>query len=292
MHIVTSVHRTGYTVNIDGKPEFCIINNSFKGDERPVVGDFVTVERVGDQILITGIAPRRNYIGRYDHYKDKYQGFAANVDTIFVVTSANKEFSSHRLRRFLTLSGGQDIDKVVVLTKIDENKKGYGKYVKIIENEFPGVRIVAINALDKKQVEGLLEYTGEDSTVLLLGSSGVGKSTIINTLCGLVIKTKETQCERFANRGKHTTSSRNLYFSDYGIKIIDVPGVRIVGVESEVARASEIFDKIEELAFKCKYTNCRHLTEDRCMVKQAIADGNLTQAELDNYNRVVHGSER
>ena len=224
---ITSVHKTGYDVDIFGEREFCIINNSFKGEDKPVVGDYVEVQKVEDQYLILNIARRKNYIGRYDIYKNRVQGLAANVDWIIVVTSATREFSTNRINRFLQLSGEQQANHAIVLTKIDicKNKK---QFQDTLKNEFPDVPIIAINALKQSEVEKLYDLVGEGESILLLGSSGVGKTTIINSLTGLELRTKETKKGKFADSGKHTTSARTLYHTPAGRKIIDIPGIKII----------------------------------------------------------------
>jgi len=218
--VVVSVHKTGCEVLIDAtdKPVFCLI----KSDKLPVVNDNVVLEKREDKYFVKGILERRNLIARYDFYKERHQGFAANIDAVFIVTSANREFSINRVKRFLALCDGQDVRKVVVVTKIDLE----GNVPKI---NIEGVEQININSLDPKDV-GRLEWRG---TALLMGSSGVGKSTILNTLCGLNLKTREVQGDRLANKGRHTTSARTMYFLKDGRRIIDTPGVRIVGVEGE-----------------------------------------------------------
>ena len=139
------------------------------------------------------------------------------------MTSANKEFSLNRIKRFSALLDGQDIKKIVVLTKSDLCSD-INKYTFDI----------AINAHQKDDVAKLLEFVPKGGTALLMGSSGVGKSTIINTLCGLNLKTNTVQAERLGNKGKHTTSARTAYYLPDGRKIIDTPGIKIVGVEGEV----------------------------------------------------------
>jgi len=287
---ITSVSKKGYYAKIGKETHFCIINNSFTGGEdRPVVGDKVQLQHRDSQYLITSIQPRKNYLARYDHDRERYQGFASNLDTIFVVTGANKEFSPTRIRRFLLLSGGQDIRKVIVLTKVDLlSKKELAEFTKTLEKEFPMVEHVCINALDKVAVESLLGFVRKKGSMILLGSSGVGKSTITNTLCGLELKTSETlKGGRFADKGKHTTSSRNMYYTKSGHKIIDVPGIKIVGVEHSTVLESEIFEKIRELAKQCKFTNCRHDTEPSCAVKLAIESGELDEIEFENYLEII-----
>jgi ribosome biogenesis GTPase len=220
--VVVSIHKTGCEVLVEGmdKPVFSLI----KTGELPVVNDNVQLEKREDKCFVKGILPRKNLIARYDFYKERHQGFAANIDTVFVVTSANREFSLNRVKRFLALCEGQNVRKVVVVTKVD------------LTNDAPKIDIacveqVNINSLNPKDV-GKLKWKG---TALMMGSSGVGKSTILNTLCGLNLKTREVQGDRLANKGRHTTSARTMYFLKDGRRIIDTPGVRIVGIEGESA---------------------------------------------------------
>lgn len=228
--IVTSVHRTGCEVFIESNDDTCktigtvstnkLIFCLLKHCELPVVGDKVSLEKREDKYFIVEILPRKNLIARYDFYKDRHQGFAANVDVVFIVTSANREFSKSRIERFLALCEGQDVRRVVVVTKKDLAEE-------IPKVNIDGIEQININALNRKDVEKI-KWKG---TALLMGSSGVGKSTILNTLCGLNIKTSDVQGERLANKGRHTTSARTMYFLVDGRRVIDTPGVRIVGVE-------------------------------------------------------------
>lgn len=230
---VVSVHKTCCEVLIEGmqKPEMCLLKRSLPTksdmcDDLPIVNDSVHLEKREDKYFVQEILPRRNLIARYDFYKDRYQGFAANVDVVFIVTSANREFSLNRIKRFLALCDGQDVRKVVVVTKTD-------LAAQIPKIGIEGVEQIDMNALDERDVKKLF-WKG---TALLMGSSGVGKSTILNTLCGLNLKTREVQGDRLANKGKHTTSARTMYFLADGRKIIDTPGVRIVGVEGDSAES-------------------------------------------------------
>jgi len=291
---ITSVSKTGYHTKLlsDGGGVFAITNNSFQpygdveGLDKPLVGDVVDLVLRDDQHIITNIAPRRSHIARFDHDKQKYQGFAANVDVVFVVTSANREFSVTRLRRFLALSGDQDIKQVVVLTKKDLCKD-IGVFEQTLKTEFAGVGFVTLNALDGAEVKKLTKHIPKGGSVILLGTSGVGKSTIINTLCDAGIKTAATMDAKWGDKGRHTTSSRNMYFTRDGRKIIDVPGIKIVGIEGDVARQSEVFEKIQTLAAGCRFNNCRHLAEPNCAVKEAVERGELNPDEFATFLQIV-----
>ena len=230
---VISVSKTGYHVNVNGKTVFCLINNSFKSDEKPIVGDLIVAEQREDKYFILDIKTRRSLLRRFDETKQCYQHIAANVDTVFIVTSANREFSENRIKKFLALCDGQQIRCVIVLTKTDQNKTQCTTYNDLCKRL--GTEWIGINALKKDEVKKLLNYWQCGETALLMGSSGVGKSTIINTLCGLNLKTQGIQGARRLNQGRHTTSARTMYFLECGRKIIDNPGVRIVGTVQQIS---------------------------------------------------------
>ena len=233
--LVTGVHKTGYDVLVDKKTYFCIVNNSYSASERPAVGDIALIEKEYDQYLLKNIEERKTIIGRYDHDRNRFQVFAANVDVAFIVTSANKEFNINRVKRFLNLISEQDIRPVVVLTKKDL-ADDLSPFISQIEELEEDVDILPINAMLPEDVMKLLNFVKRGQTMLLLGASGVGKSTITNTLTGLNIRTQETQGEKHGNRGKHTTSARNLYQipKSNGKKIIDSPGISIIATENDI----------------------------------------------------------
>ena len=218
---VVSVAKNGFHVMIDGEVQFCLVNNSFRPDAPPIVNDVVEIEKREDKYFVIDIMPRKSFVARYDETRDKLQYFAANVDVVFVVTSANREFSPERIRRFMRLIDGQPIRGAVVLTKTDVNKKKF---------DTQGIGHIVVNALDDNDVKKLFDYWGPGETAMLVGSSGVGKSTIINSLAGLDIKTQEVMGAHKRNAGRHTTSARTLYYLDCGRKIVDNPGVRVVSV--------------------------------------------------------------
>ena len=224
---VVDVAKTGYGVNVDGTRFFCITNNSFRGESPPVVGDWVEVLQIEDQFFVQDYEERKNFLGRYDPYKNRVQGLAANVDWMIVVTSANREFSVNRIKRFFTLAGEQQINTAIILTKVDLCKD-VSKFTKILGTEFPDVPVIKMNALTSKEVHKIYDLVEEGESVLLVGSSGVGKTTIINTMTGLQLRTLPTKTGKFQDHGKHTTSARTLYPTPNGRKVIDIPGIKIV----------------------------------------------------------------
>jgi ribosome biogenesis GTPase len=217
---VISVARTGFYARIEDEIYLCLCK-SFEGETAPVVNDSVEVEKREDKYFIVKINPRKNLIGRFDACKQKYQYFAANIDVVFIVTSANREFSDAKIRRFTALCENKNVRYAAVITKPD-----LGGKIPDLDCEN-----ITVNALEKNEAEKLFKYWAKDETAMLLGSSGVGKSTIINTLCELSLKTREVQPDRRHNKGRHTTSGRTLYFLKDGRKIVDNPGVRFVDTD-------------------------------------------------------------
>lgn len=221
---IISVSKTGYQVALKGETVFCLINNSYTSDTPPIVNDKVVIEQREDKFFILEIKPRKNILSRYDETKDRHQYFAANIDIVFIVTSANREFSIDRIKRFIALAETQSIKSIVILTKTDQSDRTY--YQNILESE--KIEYIGINATNKTDVEKLFAFWKSGETAILIGSSGVGKSTLINSLTGLDLRTQEIQSARRLNQGRHTTSARTLYFLPCGRKIIDNPGIKIV----------------------------------------------------------------
>jgi|GEM_PF-7076276 len=241
---IVSIHKTGCDVLLGDKLYFCLVKLwrvVCDGYEKPVVGDRVRLEQKDDKYIVKEILERKNFVARYDFYKSRYQGLAANVDTAFIITGADREFSANKVSRFLKLLEGDndgeqtEIRKVIVVTKTD--------LTEVLSNyklQIDGVEQIFINAKETAECAKLLDYLKKGGTGLLLGSSGVGKSTIVNNLCGLNLKTNEVQGKKFGNKGKHTTSARTMYFLNNGKRIIDSPGVKIVGLESDSLAAGRV----------------------------------------------------
>ncbi len=253
----------------------------------PAVGDWVVIRRrrAGDQAAIVAVLPRRTWFSRKTAgtVTDE-QIVAANVDVVFTVMALDADFSPRRLERYLLLARESGAEPVILLTKPDVSN--------VLPAQVAEIRSVAgslpLHVVNPKRNEGIEQvaaYLTSGRTGALLGSSGVGKSTIINRLVGEdVQKTREVRTAD--SKGRHTTMHRELVVLPNGGLIIDTPGMRELQLWDVGDSVRETFDDIETVAAGCHFTDCRHRGEPRCAVKDAIADGRLAAGRLESYLRL------
>ena len=256
---------------------------------RPTVGDWVVLDescsRV-ERVLDRKSEFRRLAAGE----KSEIQLIAANVDILFVVTSCNEEFKESRLERYLALAHEAGAIPVIVLTKIDlsDDPDSYSERANGIRS---GLHVERINALDKNTFAGILAWLEPASTVALAGSSGVGKSTILNTMAGKrVAATAGIRDDD--KKGRHTTTHRALHRLPGGGLMIDVPGMRELGVSVGDAALAAVFDDIEAVATRCRFVDCGHGSEPGCAVRLAVENGDITERRLDSYLRLLRENAR
>lgn len=255
----------------------------------PTVGDWLLLDPATGQVqrmLERKSLFRRKAAGA----ESKLQLMAANVDTLFVVTSCNGDFNPSRLERYLALALEAKVEPVVVLTKADLAGDVAG-YLRQGMNLNPDLAVEAVNALDPDSVASLLPWCGTGQTVALAGSSGVGKSTLVNTLCGTAAQATAAIREDDA-RGRHTTTSRSVHFLPQGGLLIDSPGLRELQLSACESGVSSVFGEIEALARSCRFNDCRHLSEDGCAVRAAVDRGDLEPRRLANYHKLMAEQER
>jgi ribosome biogenesis GTPase len=210
---------------------------------------------------------------------------AANIDTLFIVASCNQDFSVARLERYLVLARDVGVNPVVVLTKSDltETPDAFAAAVRAIE---PGLQVETVNARDPASARRLAAWCTKGQTVALLGSSGVGKSTLVNTLRGS--DSVATQAIRaHDDTGRHTTTVRTMYRLDQGGWLLDTPGMRELQLSDAAAGVSEVFDDFILAAERCRFSNCAHDSEPGCAVQAAIAEGSLTVERFNRWRRLT-----
>ena len=218
----------------------------------------------------------------------KEQLLAANIDYVFIVTALDQDFSVRRIERYLSAVTSGGAEPVVILNKADLCNDVPG-YLNQVEAVAPGVPVHTLTALEAGTLGDLTPYLREGTTVTLIGSSGVGKSTLINSLLGTEV-TPTGAVRAGDDEGRHTTTWREVFILPQGGVLIDNPGLREIGAWS--ADVSEGFADITELALGCVYRDCTHTREPGCAVQAAVKVGELDPKRLQNYRRLVREAER
>lgn len=256
----------------------------------PAVGDYVIAEwPEGDgNAVITGLFPRRScFIRKAAGTGNREQVVAANIDTVFICMSLNKNFNIRRLERYLSIAYDSGATPVAVLTKADLCS-AVGERIAEVQNAAPGVDVLAVSALDE-DTRAVMRHVLPGRTVAFIGSSGVGKSTLINRLTGTdSIATRETGND---DKGRHTTTHRELITLPNGAFVIDTPGMRELGMWDSGGGIDTAFADIEALSRTCRYSDCTHNGEPGCAVRKALEDGTLDRARWNSYLKLKTENE-
>ena len=293
---VVAQHRTGYVVaegpdaeaGAESPPEWQRATGYRKGklapEERAAVGDWVLVEGDAAAPRIVALLPRHSAIKRGaagEHYRQ--QLIAANVDTVFVVCGLDADFNARRIERYLLLVQGSGATPVVVLTKADKagDTAADDARAALAGLASQQVAVVALNAKDAASVAALSPWLQPGRSVVLVGSSGAGTSTLTNTLLG-VEKMKTGEVRAHDARGRHTTTHRALIPLPSGACLIDTPGMRELKPTGE-EDVADSFEDIDALAAQCRFRDCRHLREPGCAVRGALEAGTLDAGRYANF---------
>ncbi len=254
-----------------------------KAIDRPTVGDWVVLDE--SLARIEQVLERKSLFRRMGAGGGEAQPIAANIDALFIVTSCNEEFKESRLERYLALCAEAGAMPVIVLTKTDLTDET-DRFIHRARSVQAGVPVETVNARDPASLDGLRAWVDDNTTVALVGSSGVGKSTLLNSLAGSELAATSEIREQ-DKKGRHTTSHRALHRLPEGGLIIDVPGMRELGVAEVGYSLGMVFEDIEQLAGQCRFTDCSHQSEPDCAVQQAIYEGLLDRRRLASYQKLV-----
>ncbi len=291
---ITQEHRNGYLAYSRHGEFRAELAGSFRHragsrsrSERPAVGDWVALQfhDNGNQTMIHGVLPRASAFSRkVAGVRSEEQVVAANIDTVFIVAGLDGNFNPRRIERALILAWESGAQPVVVLNKCDLSD-ALDAQVAEMRNVALGVPVLTASATEGSGLEALTAYAGPGKTVALIGSSGVGKSSITNRLAGMNVQKVEYVSES-VGKGRHTTTRRELISLPSGGAIIDTPGMRELQLWDGDQGIGETFDDVEELAAQCRFRDCDHRDEPGCAVAHALADGRLDAGRFGNYRKM------
>jgi ribosome biogenesis GTPase len=253
---------------------------------------------VGDWLLMPhsenespALLERQSCFQRKSPGSNTSQLIAANVDTAFVVSSCNHDFNLSRIERYLALAKEAQVETVLVLTKADlVSESQLDTYLAQLNELQAHLIVLTLNALDVEEAQQLNDWCKVGQTVVLLGSSGVGKTTLSNSLC--LMKQATASIRDDDSKGRHTTTGRALYFTHAGGLILDCPGMRELQLTDCEEGVRAVFSDIELIAQQCKFKNCQHQSEPGCKVIEALEAGELDPRRLANYQKMLKEQAR
>ena len=295
---VTQEHRERYVVSsgdedyeaeITGNMRFTAADRS----DFPAVGDWVAMKVYDmDMAIIHQILPRKSILERQSVSKaGEKQVISANVDVAFVVQSIDSNFNINRLERYMTICHSSAIEPILVISKTDLARANEVEDAIIsVKAAHPDLRYVLLSNFSNAGLDEIRSVMVSGYTYCVVGSSGTGKSTLINNLLHRnILKTNPLSTS--TGKGKHTTEHRELFVLENGAVIIDTPGMRELGVTDDSDGIRNTFSEIHDLSLKCKFTDCTHTDEKGCVVIEAIEKGLIDNHSLENYRRLLREQE-
>jgi ribosome biogenesis GTPase len=261
-------------------------------EERPATGDWISlrVDHVDTSARAHVVVPRRTaFIRRAAGEKATAQVVAANIDRVLVVTALPHDMNERRLERYLALAWESGAVPAVVLTKCDLVSDVEDQVTRV-HRVAPGVDVIAVSATSEQGIDELRTLIAPGTTIALLGSSGVGKSTLVNRLAGsTIMRTADVDRD---GRGRHTTTHRELVRLENGMLVIDTPGMREMQLWSAEAGLEQVFEDIVALSESCRFSDCRHDNEPGCAVAEAVASGAMSAERLRSWRKLVREAAR
>lgn len=296
---VVSVHKDSYTVTTGGKATFAELSGSLlyaseSASDLPTTGDWVYADFFDDDshAIIYGVLPRRTLLKRKTAGKQvDFQLIAANIDVAFIIQSLNENLNLRRLERYLVMVNEGGIEPVILLSKCDLIAESEVEIIKQkVMDISPHTTVMEFSNVNRENIDSILGYLMSKHTYCLLGSSGVGKTTLLNSIIGN--EEFETRAvSKIQSKGRHTTTSRQLVRLESGAMIIDTPGMRELGSLSMDEGLDETFSDILALSLSCKFANCSHSSEKGCAILEAIKTGALSEHRYQNYLKMKKESE-
>lgn len=275
---IIEVHRSGLHILGDG------IDTTIPPGPDATVGDWLLLDR--GHPGSSRVLERKSLVKRRAAGSDRQvQLIAANIDTAFIVTSCNQDFNVARLERYIALAFDAEVTPVIVVTRIDicDAPEHYRDAAGAISDRVP---VVVLNARSDEPKSRLAQWCRPGQTVAFLGSSGVGKSTLVNALSGT--QSIETRAIREDDaRGRHTTTHRQLYLLPDGCAVLDTPGMREIQLTDAETGVADVFADLHQLSEQCRFTDCRHEAEPGCAVLAALDNGMIDTPRLDRWKKLV-----
>ncbi|PKL64719.1 MAG: ribosome small subunit-dependent GTPase A [Methanomicrobiales archaeon HGW-Methanomicrobiales-3] len=259
-----------------------------RSGQYPAVGDFVVLldrQETGTSTIVA-ILPRTSIFSRGEAGPDGTdQVIAANIDTVFIMTAAGHDLNARRTERYLAIAHASGARPVIVINKSDlaDDPRTLTEQLATVA---AGAPVITLSAANGDGIEHLSPFLSSKTTIALIGSSGVGKSTLINRLLSSAVQETSTIREQ-DGRGRHTTTVRQLFILPGGAIMIDNPGIREVGLGTAADGMADTFPDITGLACQCRFSDCRHDGEPGCAVQEAVQNGTLAESRLENYRRLM-----
>lgn len=269
-----------YWAEITGKMMF----NAVSPSDYPIVGDLVVISELEDgHAIIKEILPRKSLLQRKAVGRDENQPIAANIDIAFIVQSVDRDFNLNRLERYVTIARTGKIEPVIILNKVDLiSEQELRDKIGQVKNRFHDIAVLFSSTIGQPGITSIQSAIKKGKVYCFIGSSGVGKSSIINKLLGdELLKTKEISAS--TNKGRHATTHRELFYLENGGMVIDNPGMREVGIAEAGGVIEDVFSDISDFAANCRFDNCTHIHEPGCAVLAALEEGQVSQEQYANY---------